>query len=160
MTRFVFDTNTVVSALLFNASPPWKAFVRAIDHGTILISGSLVRELHDVLSRDKFDRYVSRDERDRFLESLIRESELIEITKSVEVCRDRSHPGVGNQWERALHRYGRLRPARFGSLPRRTDSNARGIPALGRLSGRIRNPQNPGQPLAPASVSVSSGNRI
>ena len=88
MTRFVIDTNTVVSALLFNASVPWKAFVRAIDHGTILISGPLVRELHDVLSRDKFDRYVSREERDRFLESLIRESELIEITESVEVCRD------------------------------------------------------------------------
>ena len=41
-----------------------------------------------VLARDRFDRYVTREERDEFLESLIRESNLIEITEAVQVCRD------------------------------------------------------------------------
>lgn len=37
-------------------------------------------ELSRVLSRDRFDRYVTRENRDRFLESLIREPDLIEGT--------------------------------------------------------------------------------
>ena len=86
--RVVLDTNVVVSALLFSASVPGKVFVRVLERGTILVSRSLVRELDDVLRRDRFDQYLSREERDRFLESLIRESELIEITESVRACRD------------------------------------------------------------------------
>lgn len=40
MIRFVFDTNTIVSALLFRSSVPRQAFDRALDNGTILISDS------------------------------------------------------------------------------------------------------------------------
>ena len=47
----------------------------------------MVGELSRVLGRDRFDRYVTREERDEFLESLIRESNLIEITEAVQVCR-------------------------------------------------------------------------
>lgn len=86
--RYVFDTNVIVSALLFNTSVPGQAFTRSLDHGTVLISPSLVEELSDVLGRDKFNRYVTREERERFLESLISESELVEITESVLACRD------------------------------------------------------------------------
>ena len=88
MTRFVFDTNVIVSALLFNDSVPGQAFIRALNHGMILVSGALVGELSRVLARDRFDRYVTREERDEFLESLIRESNLIEITEAVQVCCD------------------------------------------------------------------------
>ena len=88
MTRFVFDTNVIVSALLFNDSVPGQAFIRALNHGMILVSGALVGELSRVLGRDRFDRYVTREERDEFLESLTRESNLIEITEAVQVCRD------------------------------------------------------------------------
>ena len=59
-----------------------------MNHGTILVSGELVGELIRVLGRDRFDRYVTREERDEFIESLIRESDLIEITEAVQVCRD------------------------------------------------------------------------
>lgn len=88
MTRFVFDTNVIVSALLFNDSVPGKAFLRALDEGTVLISASLARELSHVLSRERFDRYISREERDEFVDALMRESELVEIVDSVAVCRD------------------------------------------------------------------------
>ena len=87
-TRYVFDTNVIVSAVLFNTSVPGHAFTRSLDDGTILVSRSLVEELNDVLGRDKFDRYVTREERERFLESLISESELVEITESVQACGD------------------------------------------------------------------------
>lgn len=87
-TRCVLDTNVIISALLFNESVPGQAFVQSLDHGTILISHSLIEELNDVLVRGKFDRYVSREDSDNFLEALIRESELVEISESVEACRD------------------------------------------------------------------------
>ena len=88
MTGFVFDTNVIISALLFNDSIPGRAFIRALKHGRILVSGTLLGELNRVLGRDRFDRYVTREERDEFLGSLIRESDLIEITETVQVCRD------------------------------------------------------------------------
>ncbi len=88
MTRVVFDTNVIVSAALFDNSVPGQAFVRALRSATILISRALVEELGAVLARDRFDRYVSREIRLDFLESLVRESELITITEFVHVCRD------------------------------------------------------------------------
>ncbi len=88
MTGFVFDTNVIISALLFNDSIPGRAFIRALNQGRILVSGALVRELSRVFGRDRFDRYVTREERDEFLGSLIRESDLVEITETVQVCRD------------------------------------------------------------------------
>ena len=88
MTRFVFDTNVMISALLFNDSLPARAFFRALRLGMILVSGALAGELSRVLRRDRFDRYVTREERDEFLESLIRESNLIEITEAIQACRD------------------------------------------------------------------------
>ena len=88
MTRIVFDTNVIVSAMLFSDSVPGRVFLEVLNNGTILMSRSLARELSLVLGRDKFDRYVSREQRDGFLASLIRESELIEITESIHVCRD------------------------------------------------------------------------
>lgn len=88
MTRLVFDTNVIISALLFNDSIPRRAFFWALNHGRILVSGTLVGELSSVLGRDRFDRYVTREERDEFLGSLIRESDLIEITETIQVCRD------------------------------------------------------------------------
>jgi putative PIN family toxin of toxin-antitoxin system len=88
MTHFVFDTNVIVSALLFNDSGPGRAFFRALNYGTILIARPLVKELSEVLCRSKFDRYISPEERDKFLEALVTESNLIETTESVHVCRD------------------------------------------------------------------------
>ncbi len=45
----------------------------------------MIEELNEVLVRDKFSRYVTREQRKRFLESLICESELVEIIEKVEV---------------------------------------------------------------------------
>ncbi len=86
--RVVFDTNVIISALLFNDSTPGRAFLEALARGTILLSESLAEELSEVLDRDKFNRYVTRDEREQFLGALVREAELVEITESVRVCRD------------------------------------------------------------------------
>ena len=88
MNRFVFDTNIIVSALLIGESVPGMALVRGLDQGTVLISEALISELSDVLGRPGFDRYVTHSERSVFLQSFIRELELVTITEPIQVCRD------------------------------------------------------------------------
>ena len=77
-----------LSVLCFSIPPFRRAFTRSLDDGTILTSLSVFEELNDVLGREKFDFYITLEERERFLESFIRESELVEITESVQACRD------------------------------------------------------------------------
>lgn len=86
--RYVFDTSAVVSALLFEQSVPGQAFYAALDHGEVLLSQATFAELSEVLGRKKFDRYVTREEREQFLAMLLSEATLVEITDAVHLCRD------------------------------------------------------------------------
>lgn len=86
--RFVFDTNVLVSALLFETSVPGRGFFTALTVGDILISQPLINELANVLARPKFDRYVDSSAREKFLVELVRKSQLTGITRSIAICRD------------------------------------------------------------------------
>jgi len=86
--RFVFDTNTIVSALLLKKSSPRKALDKASGEGEILLSLAVINELNDVLSREKFDRYVQEKERIQFLIILVQEAIFVEITETITECRD------------------------------------------------------------------------
>jgi putative PIN family toxin of toxin-antitoxin system len=86
--RYVFDTNVLISALLFSKSTPDQAVAAAVERGTVLVSLPLLQELQRVLSRSKFDRYVTQIEREQFLAALTLEATLIEVTVSLQVCRD------------------------------------------------------------------------
>jgi putative PIN family toxin of toxin-antitoxin system len=59
--RIVIDTNVIVSALIFSKSTTMRAFKEAKEKGVLLISSEILSELIDVLSRQKFDRYLSRE---------------------------------------------------------------------------------------------------
>lgn len=78
----------VVSALLFHQGKPAQAVDAALYEGEVLLSVDIVRELNDVLSREKFERYVSEEDRARFLQSLLREAKLIEVVETIRECRD------------------------------------------------------------------------
>jgi putative PIN family toxin of toxin-antitoxin system len=86
--RFVFDTNVIVSALLLDGSVPRQSFDKALNQGTILLSLPALTELNDVLSCKRFDKYLLEEERLRFQVALVREAELIEITVEITACRD------------------------------------------------------------------------
>src|SRR5436190_16209666 len=88
MGRFVFDTNVLVSALLFKKSIPGRGLRAALDRGSILISSATVIELSDVLSRPKFDKYVVAEEREAFIRALVQTAELVDITTSLSASRD------------------------------------------------------------------------
>lgn len=86
--RYVFDTNTIVSALLFDQSKPGRALSAAVARGTLLMSVETAHELGTVLEREKFDRYVLRATRREFLTALLEEVELVDVSERVEKSRD------------------------------------------------------------------------
>jgi hypothetical protein len=86
--NYVLDTNIFVSALLFKNSQPRRALDRARHQGTILMSESIWQEITEVLTRPKFERYISSIERDLFITWLGELVYFVEISKTVNVCRD------------------------------------------------------------------------
>jgi putative PIN family toxin of toxin-antitoxin system len=86
--RCVFDTCVVISALLFEHSVPGLAFFAARRAGIILLSQETIAELSEVLGRTKFDRYLTREEREQFILLLLREGTAIEIAEVIHACRD------------------------------------------------------------------------
>jgi putative PIN family toxin of toxin-antitoxin system len=86
--RFVFDTNVLVSALMFSRSRPRLVWNQARRTGVILASHDTLEELASVLCRPKLAAYVSPSESTAFLIELARVAELVAITEHVELCRD------------------------------------------------------------------------
>lgn len=84
----VFDTNSLISALLINTSISRRAFDKALDHYRLLISDETVAEFDDVAGREKFETYLEAGEREAFEELLHREAQFVEVTETVEASRD------------------------------------------------------------------------
>ena len=59
-----------------------------MDTGQLLVSEATPEELADVLSRPKFDGYVTVEERQEFLRLVGRIAELVPIIHPVHACRD------------------------------------------------------------------------
>jgi hypothetical protein len=86
--RFVFDTNVLISAFLFSQSKPRQALDQATVIGVIVLSSSVLSELEEVLYRPKFDRYLTRERRQKFLEDLTENAQFIDVTEQINECRD------------------------------------------------------------------------
>lgn len=86
--RHVFDTNTLVSAVLFEYSRPGQALRHALRRGRVLLSSPTLEELAEVLQREKFERYVTAAEREEFLVAFVERALFVEPTEEIRVCRD------------------------------------------------------------------------
>ena len=86
--RAVVDTNILVSALLFPGSKPSRAVRYVLEQGDVLASAETLLELHRVLQRKKFDRYVRPASRLAFLESLARSVVLVLPWERITACPD------------------------------------------------------------------------
>ncbi|MDR3015690.1 MAG: putative toxin-antitoxin system toxin component, PIN family [Delftia acidovorans] len=86
--RLVIDTNLWISRLLMPGGAAAKAVDQALGCATVLMSQETQAELSEVLLRPKFDRYVSREDRQRFLLLLDGVVRWVSITRKVSVCRD------------------------------------------------------------------------
>jgi putative PIN family toxin of toxin-antitoxin system len=86
--RLIVDTNTLISRLLLPDSLPDLAARRAVDQGILLVSDDTLDELTTVLGREKFDRYISLEDRMAFLQKLIRIATKVDILRRLQACRD------------------------------------------------------------------------
>ncbi len=88
MQRLVFDTSTLIGAVLRPRSIPSRALELAIGAGELVASQDTLDELAQVLGRASLDRFRDPGARAEFL-ALYRESvTLVEVTVVVADCRD------------------------------------------------------------------------
>ncbi len=86
--RFVIDTNVLVSKLLLPHSVADRAFWKATERGTLLLSEATLGELGSVLLRSKFDRYATRADRLKLLDLLESIADFIPAPPAIQACRD------------------------------------------------------------------------
>jgi putative PIN family toxin of toxin-antitoxin system len=86
--RFVLDTNLIVSALLLKQSVARQALDKALTEGKLLLSLATLEELNTVLKRDKFNKYLLEEERVQFLIQLMQQAIMVEVTETIVDCRD------------------------------------------------------------------------
>jgi putative PIN family toxin of toxin-antitoxin system len=85
---FVFDTNTLLSALFDETSKPAMALKRARLHDVLLVSEHVKAEYRRVFFKTKFDKYISVSTRIEFIENIIAHSFPVIITEEISECRD------------------------------------------------------------------------
>jgi putative PIN family toxin of toxin-antitoxin system len=86
--RWVLDTNTLVSRLLVPKGNAGRAVDQALASGILLVSVETLEELVRVLNRPKFDAYVSREDRQRFISLLMGVTRVVSVAFHVQACRD------------------------------------------------------------------------
>jgi putative PIN family toxin of toxin-antitoxin system len=86
--RFVFDTNSLISALIIPSSVSRRSLEKADEIGVLVFSNETLSELREVLIRSKFDKYVSLADRLEYIERLESRSEIIEVISNFNDCRD------------------------------------------------------------------------
>lgn len=85
--RLVFDTNTIISAMLMPGTPS-EALVWALDHARFVASDETLAELLDVIHRPKFDRYLVLDRRRELADRILANTDLVPIDRRITACRD------------------------------------------------------------------------
>lgn len=84
----VIDTGVLISAAIRPDSPPALALEKAFLHFDVCVSDDTLAELETVLSRPKFDRYATPDERRAFLAGFVERSIRMEVRHTVSDCID------------------------------------------------------------------------
>ena len=86
--RVVIDTNVWISRLLLADSVSGRTVDKALAEFEVVVSEASVEELARVLSREKFDRYVSVRDREEFLRRLLQVTTMVSVLSEVSECRD------------------------------------------------------------------------
>ena len=86
--RVVLDTNVLISAALLSSNKPFAVFQQVLDSGILIFSNETFEEIATRLVRPKFERYVSKSTRERFLADISAVAEWTAITGALHCCRD------------------------------------------------------------------------
>lgn len=86
--RIVFDTSTLVGAVLKPQSVPAKALSWGWEVAEIVVSAETLEELRLVLGRERLDAYREREARQKFFELYQAMTVLVPVAETVVACRD------------------------------------------------------------------------
>ena len=84
--RVVVDTNTIVSGILLPNSVPGRLLAHVVERATLIFSPATRDELLTVIAREKFDRYVPIEARERRTTILVRDSLLVTPRRQFHLC--------------------------------------------------------------------------
>jgi uncharacterized protein len=86
--RVVLDTNVLISGLFSTTSTPALAVEKAITKAQLVATTETLRELIEQVMQPKFDRYVSREQREVLIQRVAPLVEIIEVLQPVRASRD------------------------------------------------------------------------
>jgi uncharacterized protein len=86
--RVIADTNVLVSRFILPESISAQGIRRVELDSILLFSDTTMMELAEVMACSRFDRYVSRENRERFVLELCSIVEFVPIIQTVRECRD------------------------------------------------------------------------
>ncbi|BBC26243.1 putative toxin-antitoxin system toxin component, PIN family [Pseudanabaena sp. ABRG5-3] len=86
--RLVIDTNILISGLMSVNSLPQKIFDYATSQAILLISDEVQSEIENVISRPKLQKYITLEQRNKFLTELSQQVERVTINQKIRACRD------------------------------------------------------------------------
>jgi uncharacterized protein len=84
----VIDTNIFISAALSPNGTAYQAFVKAINNFTVVQNEETYQEIAQRIYKAKFDKYISDERRELFLNMIKNKSCFIKKTSQITVCRD------------------------------------------------------------------------
>jgi uncharacterized protein len=84
----VIDTNIFISAALSPNGTAYLAFVRAIQNFTIVQNEATYQEIAERIYKSKFDKYISDERREQFLNTIKNQSQFIQTVSQITACRD------------------------------------------------------------------------
>jgi putative PIN family toxin of toxin-antitoxin system len=84
----IFDTSTLIGAILKPKSLPAEVYYHASRKHCLIASSETLKEIMEVVQRDKFDRFRSREERTKALSFYLALVEIVVPTVISTDCRD------------------------------------------------------------------------
>ena len=86
--KCVVDTNVLISAALTKGAP-FRVVERLIKNNALIFSKETISELSSRITQSKFDKYVSAEDREAYVNNLILSADLVIIDNLIQGCRDR-----------------------------------------------------------------------
>ncbi len=87
--KCVVDTNVLISAALSKGAP-FRIVEHLIKNNALIFSKETISELSSRITQSKFDKYVSAEDREAYVNNLILSADLVIIDNLIQGCRDRN----------------------------------------------------------------------
>ena len=86
--KCVVDTNVLISAALSKGAP-FRILEHLIKNNALIFSKETISELSSRITQPQFDKYVSAEDREAYVNNLILSADLVIIDNLIQGCRDR-----------------------------------------------------------------------